>query len=197
MMKHTTNVRAFTLIEVLVVISIISILIAILLPALGKARESSRKISCAAKMKQIGIVTFTYTEDYKNWLPYKPDSWKQRLDDYVKPNYGMSQIFYCPDALAIPRNKYSSTNKAYSANFWINPAFSSLSGGDRYAWRIDQLEHYRKMPASQINWIKESKVNADWTYTCGNYNVGTYYRHLSDTQANLLWLDGHVTSLMN
>ncbi|MFG0249911.1 MAG: type II secretion system protein [Phycisphaeraceae bacterium JB051] len=187
----------FTLIEVLVVISIISLLIAVLLPALAKARESSRKIECASRMKQIGVVTFTYVGDYNNWLPFLPDYWKYRLDDYVKLNYGMGQIFYCPDALPIPRNKYSSTNKAYSANFWINPAFSSQSGSYRYAWKIDQLELYRKSPLSDINWVKESRVIADWNYTCGNYNVGTYYRHLSDTQANLLWLDGHVTSLMN
>ena len=198
-MTDTHRHSGFTLIELLVVISIISLLIAVLLPALAQARESSRNLDCATRMKQIGILTFTYVEDYQGWLPFKPDIWKQRLDDYVAPRsrFGMKQIFYCPDALHIPRPSYNTVNKAYSASFWINPAFSSQSGNDQYAWKMDELDVYLKRTPSQINWIKESKVNAGWNYTCGNYNVSVYYRHLSDTQANQLWLDGHVTSLIN
>ncbi len=195
--RHNNN--AFTLIEVLVVISIISLLIAILLPALARAREASRKLDCATRMKQIGVLTFTYIEDYNNWLPFKPDHWKQRMDDYVPPRarFGIKQIFYCPDAVNIPRNKYGGTNKAYSANYRINPAFSHLSGGDRYAWKLDELAPYKKTTLSQITWIKEARVVEAWNYTCGNYNVGTYYRHVADTQANLLWHDGHVTTEMD
>lgn len=71
MRKHQTG---FTLIELLVVISIISMLIAIRLPALGQARESSRKLECGTRMKQIRLLTMTYIQDHKNWLPYLPDA---------------------------------------------------------------------------------------------------------------------------
>ena len=54
-MTDTHRHSGFTLIELLVVISIISLLIAVLLPALAQARESSRKLDCATRMKQIGI----------------------------------------------------------------------------------------------------------------------------------------------
>ncbi len=58
--------RGFTLIELLVVISIISLLVAILLPALAKARHAAQTTQCASNLRQIGIVSGAYANDWNN-----------------------------------------------------------------------------------------------------------------------------------
>lgn len=64
-----SSLDGFTIVELLVVISIIALLIALLLPALAMARQSADAASCAAKLRSIGILSVEYADTYAGMLP--------------------------------------------------------------------------------------------------------------------------------
>jgi prepilin-type N-terminal cleavage/methylation domain-containing protein len=81
--------RGFTLIELLVVIAIIAILAAILFPVFAQAREKARSAACLSNLKQVGMATRMYSQDYDevlvpNYLYSSPTTY-QWWPDLLQP----------------------------------------------------------------------------------------------------------------
>ena len=75
---------AFTLVELLVVIGIIAVLVGVLLPTLGRAREQGRSAACLSNMRQIAIAFIMYANDNKGWLPASARGGNNYANDWIQ-----------------------------------------------------------------------------------------------------------------
>lgn len=80
--------RAFTLVELLVVIAIIALLAALLFPVFSQVRSSARRASCMSQLRQIGMATRMYLQDYEALPP--------RLSALYPAYQPSTQLFICP-----------------------------------------------------------------------------------------------------
>ena len=112
--------RAFTLVELLVVISIISLLIALLLPALAWAHKAADQVACSSNLRQLGQAVYEYSDEYDGYLPltgtggwygyvdwgeysngqYIP-MWDAQLDTVMMGNQASTtlKVFACPTCI--------------------------------------------------------------------------------------------------
>lgn len=86
--------HAFTLVELLVVIGIISVLISVLLPALGRARSAANSIDCQARLRQMGQALQIYTVNNKGLLPWGVIKHDVAWTDHTIPNPSNQETYW-------------------------------------------------------------------------------------------------------
>ena len=135
--KSTRKPFAFTLVELLVVISIIALLLSIMMPALGRAREMGQRTRCGYNLRQIGLAVQLYAQNYDgyhvpNYIPYRCD-WSTIVMAYLSNGsitaaYRAYQdgdpsaydIIYCPTMKTLGYKGNSSPVTGYYSNYAIN-----------------------------------------------------------------------------
>ncbi|MFN4243763.1 MAG: type II secretion system protein [Tepidisphaerales bacterium] len=97
--SHTParTIRAFTLVELLVVIGIIALLISILLPTLGKARQAAQTAACLSNLRQLGQAALLFANERKGYIPTATDHWTAITQDVSRTKYSYRENGFVRD----------------------------------------------------------------------------------------------------
>jgi prepilin-type N-terminal cleavage/methylation domain-containing protein/prepilin-type processing-associated H-X9-DG protein len=180
-MSNRRTSRGFTLVELLVVIGIIALLISVLLPALGKARQQANLVQCQSNMRTIGQMISIYVAENNGWLP---------------PSWSSKNYYTVADTLTLLNNKTNPANPfpGYPAGSnQFMPLQDSLVFQDNdvpaVPWYAHAMAYHVNTRAFGI--VDEGTGGVLWDPFVGGTNGGYPMRHLSSIQRSasvaLMW----------
>jgi len=207
-LKHRKKVGIFTLIELLITICIITVLAAMFLPSLAKAKRLASQISCTNNMKQIHLGILNYTEAYQGWMPLSwqssvPDSksgysmtWLQLIYPYLSGKdfdgsvYNMSASVSCP---ANTSEIYTYTAGKPLTNYMYTAYLGHMSYLASISYRPRKLGKCDKPSLRPIMIDGKCETRNSLIYDFNDLPSASNYvdlRHNGKT--NVLFADGHV-----
>ena len=193
---------AFTLIELLVVIAIIAILAAMLLPALSKAREKARAISCVSNLKQVALGMRMYLDDNADTIPqryglgygYSAQEWARsgkqvttewgNIAGHIGPYVGDPKAFICPSSTIDPAGSWTTAETRVAYGYGLSRNADGKTT-DAYVTLITDFNS----PSQRMMLTDTS--NGWLQYDLYLQRIST--RHGGST-INLSFVDGHVES---
>lgn len=215
--------RGFTLIELLVVVAIIALLVSILLPALGKARDQAKAVVCATNLRQLGVLAYTYIAEYGAWPPYVDGArgategwwWVSDGNTFVGFYYSWMDFFQGknernPDLYDCPKLPDSPNPKTGMELPFGYPSDKQLSTDYGYSIYLSRPGHSSghgiadnkvQRPANKIAFGDNWMARFGYTYqTSGIYNhamdPGTEWQRFPHSDStNIVFADCHVERL--
>ena len=206
--KRKFQLKYFTLIELLIVISIIAILAALLLPALQRAKEKAKEISCVNSMKQLSLATAMYCGDnHDRYFPLSADhgsvstskhTWpKGPITNYIKYEFLLKA---CPGAPVTGTIFGEPNYLKYHYGYSVCTAQPDASQCVTAAQQIQgRCSHDVKRPADTMLFVDLPSRSENWpwlvTWDASFWQVGTV-RTINGPHggksATMGWADGHV-----
>jgi prepilin-type N-terminal cleavage/methylation domain-containing protein len=183
--------RAFTLVELLVVIGIIAILLAILLPVLSRAKEVAQRTACLNNHKQLILATRMYSDDYKGMLPFANSNqgetsaggwsgpgwlyWRSRgntLEEHVENGVLWKylknrRIYRCPFDLGPHKQGPTHALTSYCMNI-------AVRGDSAAGYRSYKLHQFK---ADDVLFWESDEQRAIWNDGTNNPDEGITARH--------------------
>ena len=197
--NHNERTRGFTLIELLVVIAVISILAALLLPALSSAKVKAQSLRCLNHVRQLQLAWQLYADDHDSQLvranqwctgwytdPPGPDNTDLELlrKGFLGPYTGSTDIYKCPGDTSVNARSYSMSTHM-NGRSWDTPP-----------WLVFRKQAGITRPSEYFVFVDEDRksINDAWFRVDMTSPINDMPAAYHDRRGSLSFADGHVES---